>query len=37
MKTYVATTGALFAALTLVHVFRLVAEGMHPTDDPSFI
>jgi hypothetical protein len=37
MKAYVVTTGAIFAALTLVHIARLVSEGMHPAKDPSFI
>ena len=37
MKTYVATTGVIFALIVLAHVGRVFAEGLHLTKDPLFI
>jgi len=37
MKAYVTTTGALFALLVLVHVWRAVAEGPYMLRDPFYI
>jgi hypothetical protein len=37
MKTYVMTTGVVFALLALVHVWRAIVEGPHMATDPWFI
>jgi hypothetical protein len=37
MKAYVVTTGTLFAALVVAHVWRVVEEGPGPAKDPFFI
>lgn len=37
MKAYVITAGVLFALLTLVHVWRIVEEGMQSLANPFFI
>jgi len=37
MKAYVATTGLVFAALTLVHVWRFIEEGEPVLKDPWFV
>ena len=36
MKIYVATTGVLFALLTLAHLWRIVAENRQLATDPFF-
>ena len=36
MKSYIATTGAVFALLLLVHIWRFTAEGPHLASDPWF-
>jgi hypothetical protein len=36
MKVYVMTTGALFALLTLAHVWRMIEEG-HLVRDPWYL
>jgi hypothetical protein len=35
MRGYVITTGALFAAVTLVHVLRMFMEGRQARDRPG--
>lgn len=37
MKAYVVTTGTLFAALVVAHIWRVVEEGAGPAKDPFFI
>ena len=37
MKAYLITTGAVFGLLTLVHLWRIIAEGVHLATDPIFI
>ncbi len=37
MRTYVATTGVIFALLAIAHVFRVVQEGQQLAADPFFI
>jgi hypothetical protein len=37
MKAYVATTGALFVVLAVVHIWRAIAEGGSTLRDPFFI
>ena len=37
MKTYVATTGVMFALLVVVHVWRAIEEGPHLAKDPAYI
>jgi hypothetical protein len=37
MKAYVLTTGALFGLLLLVHVWRVVKEGIGVAKDPFYI
>jgi hypothetical protein len=37
MKTYVMTTGALFALITIAHLLRIIAEWPHLATDPFYI
>jgi len=37
MKSYVLTTGTVFGLLTLVHVWRIIAEGPHVAGDPWWV
>lgn len=37
MRTYVASTGAVFALLVVVHAWRLIEEGMSPAREPVWI
>jgi hypothetical protein len=37
MKAYVMTTGAVFGLLTLVHLWRIVAEGLHLATELPYI
>jgi uncharacterized membrane protein len=37
MKTYVMTTGVVFALLTLAHIWRVIEEGPHLATDPWYI
>jgi hypothetical protein len=37
VKAYVVTTGTLFAALVVAHIWRVVEEGAGPAKDPFFI
>ncbi|MEO8448565.1 MAG: hypothetical protein ABI647_02170 [Gemmatimonadota bacterium] len=37
MKRYVVTTGALFALLTLAHLWRMIQEGRPTATDPWYI
>jgi hypothetical protein len=37
MKAYLITTGALFALLTLAHVWRTIAEWSRLSSDPWFL
>ncbi len=37
MKTYVITTGVVFAALVIAHVARLFAEGPRLLTEPFFV
>jgi hypothetical protein len=37
MKAYVMTTGTAFGLLTLVHIWRVVAEEPHLAKDPWFL
>jgi hypothetical protein len=37
MKIYVITTGVIFALVTVVHLWRAVAEGPDLASDPGFI
>ena len=37
MKTYLITTGIVFALLALAHVARIVAEGPHLAKQPFFV
>jgi len=37
MKAYVTTTGALFALLVLLHLWRAFVEGKQMFTDPFFI
>jgi hypothetical protein len=37
MRPYVATTGVLFAAITVAHIWRAVEEGTGVAKDPLFI
>jgi len=37
MKTYVMTTGAVFALITLAHILRIVAEGPRLASEPFFV
>jgi hypothetical protein len=37
MKAYVMTTGAVFGLLTLVHLWRIIVEGLHLVTDPWYV
>jgi hypothetical protein len=37
MRAYVMTTGAVFALITLAHVLRIVAEGLHLLTEPLWV
>ncbi len=37
MKTYVITTGSIFALITLAHVLRMISEGPHLAKEPVFV
>ena len=37
MKAYLGTSGALFALLALVHVWRIAEEGLGPVTNPWFV
>ena len=37
MRTYVMTTGAIFALLVVAHVWRLIAESASLATDPFYI
>jgi hypothetical protein len=37
MRAYVITTGAVFGLLTLMHVWRVIAEGVYLLKDPWWI
>lgn len=37
MKTYVATSGAIFGLITLAHLARIAAEGSRVAGDPWFV
>jgi hypothetical protein len=37
VRAYVATTGVIFAALVVAHLWRVYLEGAHVAKDPWFI
>ncbi|HEY2374976.1 MAG TPA: hypothetical protein VGH98_03280 [Gemmatimonadaceae bacterium] len=37
MKAYLLTTAVVFAALTVLHLWRMVAEGGGPGREPFFL
>ncbi|HEV8598179.1 MAG TPA: hypothetical protein VGQ69_02355 [Gemmatimonadales bacterium] len=37
MKAYLITTAAVFGLLTVLHVWRIFAEGTHLARDPGFL
>ena len=37
MKAYVMTTGAVFGLLTLIQLWRIIAEGPHLVTDPWYV
>lgn len=37
MKAYLITTGTVFGLITLAHIARIVAEGLHRAADPVFL
>jgi len=37
MKTYVMITGAIFGLLTVVHIWRAIAEETHLATDPWYV
>lgn len=37
MKAYVITSGTIFGLLTLAHLLRIFAEGMHLVRDPVYV
>ncbi|MDQ2937553.1 MAG: hypothetical protein M3R67_08590 [Acidobacteriota bacterium] len=37
MKAYVMTTGVIFGLLTLVHILRIIVEGLHLATDPLYV
>ena len=37
MKAYVVTTGSIFAVVTLMHIWRAIAEEPHLASDRMFV
>ncbi len=37
MKAYLITTGTIFGLITIAHVLRMFAEGVHQATDPVFL
>jgi hypothetical protein len=37
MKAYLMTTGTVFGAIVLAHVWRLFEEGLHPATEAPFV
>ncbi len=37
MKAYVIVTGVVFGLITILHIWRAVAEGPHLATDPGFL
>ena len=37
MKAYLITTGTVFGLITLLHIWRMFADGVHMATDPIFI
>ncbi|MEP6706528.1 MAG: hypothetical protein ABJC05_03360 [Pyrinomonadaceae bacterium] len=37
MKAYLVTTGAVFGLLTLVHLWRIIGEGLHLVTEPLYV
>jgi hypothetical protein len=37
MKTYLWVTGTVFGLLTVVHIWRMLAESMAPAREPWFV
>lgn len=37
MKAYVITTGAIFAAITIAHILRIVQEGSRLFTEPFYV
>jgi hypothetical protein len=37
MRAYVMTTGSVFGLLTVVHIWRAIAEGSHLATNPWYI
>jgi len=37
MRAYLITSGAIFALITIMHIWRAFAEGPHLAKDPLFI
>ena len=37
MKTYVMTTGTVFALIVVAHLLRMFAEGAHLLREPSYL
>ena len=37
MKAYVLTTGVVFALLTIAHLWRIAAEGLHLLANPGWV
>jgi hypothetical protein len=37
MKAYLATTGAIFGLLAVVHIWRIIAEWSHLARDPWYL
>jgi hypothetical protein len=37
MKAYVITSGAVFGLLTLAHLLRIMAEGLHLAKDSLYV
>ena len=37
MRTYVATTGAVFGLITVAHVWRMIEEGSRLANEPFYL
>lgn len=37
MRPYIMTTGAIFGLITILHLWRMLAENRHLASDPIFL
>ena len=37
MRAYVTTTGIIFGAIVVAHIWRIIEEGTHLATDPAYL